>query len=103
MIDFLRTVRPDYVASIHQPLRGIGRHRRGVHWQERLSRNLDLPRKWFGVGNPAGTVSPTLTGWYNARFEDDGVATTIEYGASPSWRFRTVKAGRGITAAALVR
>ncbi|MFC5729146.1 MULTISPECIES: M14 family zinc carboxypeptidase [Nocardioides] len=103
MIAFLREVRPDYIASIHQPLYGIGRHRGGIRWQERLSRNLDLPRRFFGVGNPRGTVSPTLTGWYSARFRDHGVATTIEYGARPGRRFVTVKAGRGITAAARVR
>lgn len=98
MMRFLDDVRPNYIASIHQPLRGIGRSTRGQAWQERLSRNLALPRKWFGVGNPTGTVSPTLTGWYNARHR--GVATTIEYAASPSTRFRTVLAGRGIPRAA---
>ncbi|WP_435771290.1 M14 family zinc carboxypeptidase [Nocardioides sp. SYSU DS0651] len=103
MIEFLRTVKPDYIASIHQPLRAVGKHRGGIYWQRRLARNLDLPRRWLGVGNPTGTVSPTLTGWYNARFRDHGVATTIEYGARPSTRYRTVKAGRGIAAAALVR
>lgn len=98
MMRFLTDVQPNYIASIHQPLRGIGRSSRGQAWQERLSRNLSLPRKWFGVGNPTGTVSPTLTGWYNARYR--GVATTIEYAASPSARFRTVVAGRGIPRAA---
>ena len=98
MMRFLADVRPSYIASIHQPLRGIGRSSRGQAWQERLARHLGLPRKWFGVGNPAGTVSPTMTGWYNARFR--GVATTIEYAASPSARFRTVLAGRGIPRAA---
>lgn len=94
MMRFLADVRPDFIASIHQPLRGIGRSSRGQTWQERLSRHLGLPRKWFGVGNPTGTVSPTLTGWFNARHP--GVAITIEYGASPSFRYRTVLAGRGI-------
>ncbi len=94
MMRFLADVRPDFIASIHQPLRGIGRSSRGQTWQQRLSHHLGLPRKWFGVGNPAGTVSPTLTGWYNARHP--GVAITIEYGASPSFRYRTVLAGRGI-------
>lgn len=94
MMRFLADVRPDFIASIHQPLRGIGRSSRGQTWQQRLSQHLGLPRKWFGVGNPTGTVSPTLTGWYNARHP--GVAITIEYGASPSFRYRTVLAGRGI-------
>lgn len=98
MMRFLADVRPTYIASIHQPLRGIGRSSRGQVWQERLSRNLGLPRKWFGVGNPTGTVSPTLTGWFNAR--QPGVAITIEYGASPSARFRNRIAGLGIPRAA---
>jgi predicted deacylase len=102
MIRFLQRVRPDYVASIHQPLHGIGRGGRDVRWERRLALNLHLPRRSFGVGNPSGTVSPTLTGWYDARPARDGVATTIEYGARTSRRYRTVVAGRGIARAARV-
>lgn len=98
MMRFLASTRPTFIASIHQPLRGIGRSSKGPSFQARLSRNLGLPRKWFGVGNPTGTVSPTLTGWYNARHP--GVAITIEYAASPSAYFRNQRAGRGIPRAA---
>jgi murein peptide amidase A len=103
LMAFLRDVKPDFIASIHQPLYGIGKHRGGTVWQRSLSRNLDLPRRHFGVGNPTGTVSPTMTGWYNTRLRDHGVATTIEYGHRPSHHFTTVKAGRGIVDAARMR
>lgn len=98
LMRFLAGARPNYVASIHQPLRGVGRSGPGIPWERRLARNLGLPLKSFGVGNPTGTVSPTMTGWYNQRYR--GIATTIEYGARPSSRFRTVVAGRGIARAA---
>lgn len=103
MMAFLGKVMPDYIASIHQPLRGIGRSGRDVRWEKRLARNLHLPRRHFGVGNPSGTISPTLTGWYDSTLGRHGVATTIEYGARTSLRFRTKVAGRGIARAARVR
>lgn len=103
LMQLLREVRPDYIASIHQPLRGIGRSGRDVPWERRLARNLHLPRRHFGVGNPTGTVSPTMTGWYDRRLGRHGVATTIEYGARTSLRFRTKVAGRGIARAARIR
>lgn len=103
VMGFLRRVKPDFIASIHQPLYAVGAGRTHVAWQRRLARNLDLPRRHLGVGTPSGKVSPTMTGWYNARFGKHGVATTIEYGASPSRHYRTVKAGRGIVRAALIR
>jgi hypothetical protein len=102
MIRFLDQVRPDYIASIHQPLHGIGRGSGHLPWLRRLHRELGLPLKWFGVGNPRGTVSPTMTGWYNRHHGSDGVATTIEYAAHPGRAFITVRAGRGIARAARV-
>lgn len=102
MIAFLRKVKPDYIASIHQPLYAIGISGQDVAWEKRLARNLALPRRHLGVGTPAGKVSPTLTGWYNSRLGRHGVATTIEYGYSPSTRYVTEVAGKGILRAALV-
>ena len=99
---FLTDVRPDYIASIHQPLYGIGRNNIDVPWERRLSSYLRLPRKYFGVGNPSGTVSPTMTGWYNRRLGRHGVATTIEYGARTTAYFRNTGAGRGICRAARI-
>lgn len=102
MMAFLRRVKPDYIASIHQPLHGIGKTGEDVAWEKRLARNLNLPRKYFGVSQGKG-VSPTLTGWYNHRLGRHGTATTIEYGASPGTRYRTRTAGLGIARAAKVR
>ncbi|MBM9461155.1 DUF2817 domain-containing protein [Nocardioides sp. zg-536] len=102
LIRFLRNVKPDYIASIHQPLRGIGSGGRDVKWERRLAKNLNLPRRYFGVGNPTGTISPTMTGWYGVRMDRFGVATTIEYGARTTRRYRTKVAGRGIARAARV-
>ncbi|WP_408897720.1 M14 family zinc carboxypeptidase [Nocardioides sp. R1-1] len=102
MIDFLRQVKPDLIASIHQPLRAIGRGGHG-RWERRLARELDLPRRHLGVGNPAGTDSPTLTAWYDTTLGDHGAAVTVEYGARTSHRYRTRVAGRGIARAARVR
>lgn len=103
LMNFLRNVKPDFIASIHQPLYGIGKSHLGIAYQRRLAANLGLPRRSFGVGNPTGTVSPTMTGWYQARLGDNGVAITIEYGARPSTYFTTVRAGRGIARAGLIR
>lgn len=102
MRDFLDQVRPDYIASIHQPLRAIGR---GGHdrWERRLARHLDLPRRHLGVGNPSGTDAPTLTAWYDSTLGEHGVATTIEYAARTTHRYRTRIAGRGIARAARIR
>lgn len=102
MMRFLAAVKPDYIASIHQPLDGIGRGGGRPRWLHRLHRQLGLPIKSFGVGNPVGTVSPTMTGWYNRHYSSSGVATTIEYTAHPRPRFVTVRAGRGIARAARV-
>ena len=99
MMRFLKAVKPDYVASLHQPLHGIGKSGHDVPWERRLARNLRLPRKHFGIAQGPG-VSPTLTGWYNHRFGRHGTATTIEYGAAPTLRYRTRTAGVGICRAA---
>ncbi|TNM38637.1 murein peptide amidase A [Nocardioides albidus] len=102
MMAFLSQVRPDYIASIHQPLRAIGRGGHG-RWERRLARFLHLPRRHLGVGNPAGTDSPTLTAWYDTTHGQDGAAVTVEYGARTTHRYRTRVAGRGIARAARVR
>lgn len=102
MMRFLKRIKPDYIASIHQPLYAIGAGSTGKKWQRRLGRNLDLPVRALGVGTPSGQVSPTLTGWYNDRHDRHGVATTIEYGASPTARYKTVVAGDGIVRAAKI-
>ena len=100
MMRFLSRVKPYRIASLHQPLHAIGRGGHAPVWLRRLHHNLGLPVRYLGVGNPRGTVSPTMTGWYNAHYRKYGVATTIEYGARPGRHFVTVRAGRGIARAA---
>ncbi|WGX97141.1 M14 family zinc carboxypeptidase [Nocardioides sp. L-11A] len=102
MMAFLRQVQPDLIASIHQPLRAIGRGGHG-RWEKRLARRLDLPRRHLGVGNPSGTDAPTLTAWYDTTLGEHGAATTVEYGARTTHRYRTKIAGRGIARAARIR
>jgi protein MpaA len=102
MIRFLSRKQPDYIASIHQALHGIGIGGNDPAWLRRLHRNLGLSLKSFGVGNPTGTVSPTLTGWYDKHYGAHATATTIEYGARPSLRWMTSYAATGIARSALL-
>lgn len=99
MMRFLRRYRPDYIASIHQPLKGIGKSGKDAGFERRLAANLGLRRKHFGVRHGRGT-SPTMTGWYNRTLGRHGTAITIEYGRKPSTAFVTSRAGRGILRAA---
>ena len=79
---FLREIRPSYVVSFHQPLRGVGRTvRRGSAFVQRLHRGLRLPVKSF---NCSGVCHGTMTEWFNANFR--GVAVTVEYGRGVSRR-----------------
>ena len=73
---FLRKIRPTYVVSFHQPLRGVGRAgSKGAPFVRRLHRGLRLPIKSF---NCSGKCHGTMTEWFNANFP--GVAVTVEYG-----------------------
>lgn len=101
MMRFLKRYKPDYIASIHQPLKGIGKSDKDVAFEKRLAKYLGLKRKYFGVAQGKGT-SPTLTGWYNRYLGRHGTAITIEYGARPSKKYRTSTAARGIMRAARV-
>jgi murein peptide amidase A len=77
---FLRQVRPSYVVSFHQPLRGVGRAgSKGSAFVQRLHRGLRLPVKSF---NCSGVCHGTMTEWFNASFP--GVAVTVEYGSGVS-------------------
>jgi protein MpaA len=89
---FLRKVRPNYVVSFHQPLRGVGRTvRRGGAFVTRLRRGLQLPVKSF---NCSGVCHGTMTDWFNAQFR--GVAVTVEYGRGLSRRQATVTGPTGL-------
>ncbi|MCW2761163.1 MAG: hypothetical protein JWR85_1364 [Marmoricola sp.] len=73
---FLRAVRPAFVVSFHQPLRGVGRAGpKGTAFVRRLHRGLRLPMRSF---NCSGVCHGTMTEWFNASFP--GVAVTVEYG-----------------------
>jgi predicted deacylase len=77
---FLRKIRPAYVVSFHQPLRGVGRTGgKGASFVRRLHNGLRLPVKSF---NCSGRCHGTMTEWFNANFR--GVAVTVEYGRGVS-------------------
>jgi len=101
MMRFLKKHRPDYIASIHQPLKGIGKSGKDVAFEKRLAKQLGLKRKSFGVAQGKGT-SPTLTGWYNRYLGRHGTAITVEYAAKPSKTYRLSKAPHGILRAARI-
>jgi murein peptide amidase A len=73
---FLKAIRPSYVVSFHQPLKGVGRAGpKGKAFVNRLHRGLRLPVKSF---NCSSVCHGTMTEWFNAAFP--GVAVTVEYG-----------------------
>jgi hypothetical protein len=86
LMAFLTAVQPDEVASIHQPLKGIGRSPKGADFQRRLSRQLGLPITEMSrcVRRCPGwdAAEPTMSYWYNRHFP--GVMITVEYGKSPT-------------------
>jgi len=100
MMAFLKKYKPDYITSLHQPLKGIGKAGKDVAFEKRLAKELKLKRKYFGVAQGKGT-SPTLTGWYNRYYGKHGTAITVEYGRKPSAAY--VKgSSRGLMRAARV-
>jgi len=89
VMNFLDRVRPRWIVSFHQPLRGVDRDTKWPNFSRRLSRYLDLPLKDFVCG---GVCHGTMTGWFNHNY--GGAAVTVEYGAHPGhWRM-TVTAPR---------
>ncbi len=89
---FLKAVRPAYVVSFHQPLRGVGRAGpKGTAFVRRLHRGLRLPVKSF---NCSGACHGTMTEWFNASF--GGVAVTVEYGRGLSRRQATRTGPNGV-------
>ncbi len=98
LMAFLTSARPDLVSSVHQPLAAIGRTGAAAYLR-RLSRQLGLPIRELSVGTSTGRVSPTLTGWYGARYR--GSAVTVEYAARPSTAYVTQRAPNGLLRASL--
>jgi len=87
MMRFLRKVRPDYILSFHQPLRGVDTDSKRPKFARRVARKLHLPAKTLDCGS---VCHGTMTMWFNHRFR--GTALTVEYGAHPPRRYlrRTV-------------
>lgn len=100
LMAFLELVQPDEVASIHQPLRGIGRSPKGADFQRRLSRQLGLPVRQMSrcVAKCPGwdAAEPTMSSWYNEHFP--GVMITVEFSKSPSRAWLRGAAGKILAA-----
>lgn len=100
MVRFLADVRPEYVTSLHQPFGAVGRTSKLPAYVDRLAYWLRLPQQWIGAptagggGGGSSSDDPTLTSWYNKRYQ--GVAVTVELPRHPSTRYRTWTAGTGI-------
>jgi protein MpaA len=78
MMRFLRKVRPDYVLSFHQPLKGVDTDTKRPRFARKVARRLHLPAKTLDCGS---VCHGTMTMWFNHHFR--GTALTVEYGASP--------------------
>jgi murein peptide amidase A len=88
---FLRSFRPRWILSFHQPLYGVDTVTKNKRFSRKVARALNLPRKSFTCG---GVCHGTMTGWYNHRFA--GAALTAEYGAHPSRRRMRILAPRQV-------
>jgi predicted deacylase len=91
MMRFLRSVRPQYILSFHQPLNGVDTDTKDKSFARRVARHLHLKAKVFSCG---GVCHGTMTGWYNHNFA--GSALTVEYGAHPSRRLMRQTAPRQV-------
>jgi hypothetical protein len=92
---FMDNIDPDYVVSIHTPLRGLDvTHAKDRPFARRLSEELRLPNKQLRCN---GACHGTLSQWFN--HTHDGACVTIEFGADPSERYLTVRAPRGLVRA----
>ena len=119
MMRFLKKVRPTYVTSLHQPFGEVGLTTdKPRAFQRRLAKNLRLPLAEIGIGGPeprkltraqekkrglqpgGGDNSPTLTGWYNARYP--GTAITVEFVRRPRSAFVRRTAPKAILKASKV-
>jgi hypothetical protein len=94
---FLLAVKPHYLVSLHQPLRGVDTTDGGAldhAFRNRLARNLGLPLKAFRCWS---VCHGSMTGWYTTHRY--GIADTIEFGWHPTTGYLTGRAARGIVAA----
>jgi protein MpaA len=92
---FMNNIDPDYVVSIHTPLYGLDiTHAKDRAFARRLSKELNLPNKQLRCN---GACHGTLSQWFNHAHR--GACVTIEFGSSPSERYLTVRAPRGLVRA----
>lgn len=92
VLRFLRSVDPDYVAILHQPLYGVDDSYPKAHsFAYRLGRGLHLPRKVFRCNS---VCRGTLTQWFNAT--QPGQALTVEYGTTVTNYQETVTGPTGL-------
>lgn len=97
---FLRTIDPDHVVSLHQPLFGVDPRTKNPRFARRLAAKMYLPIKRIDCG---GSCHGTMTQWFNKRRSGDSI--TAELSANPSRRYltkvgpngmlRTLNASRG--------
>lgn len=91
---FLRKIRPHYLVSLHQPLRGVDATdgaRLDKAFRNRLARNLKLPIKAF---NCWSVCYGSMTPWYTKH--NYGLGFTIEFGRHPSTYMLTKRTPWGI-------
>ncbi|MFT4286666.1 M14 family zinc carboxypeptidase [Nocardioides sp.] len=91
MMAFLREVDPDVVLSFHQPLNGVDTDTKRPAFSRKVAKTLHLPTRTLACN---GSCHGTMTMWFNKRF--DGIALTVEYGASPSSSMLRGSAARGV-------
>lgn len=92
VLRFLRSVDPDRVVILHQPLYGVDDSYAKAHsFAYLLARGLHLPRKVFTCNS---VCRGTLTQWFNAT--QPGQALTVEYGKTVTNYQETITGPTGL-------
>ncbi|SDO46477.1 Zinc carboxypeptidase [Nakamurella panacisegetis] len=97
MYNFLNTLRPNRVVSLHQPLDAVDTTdggARDIAFRTALARNLGLPAEPLVCWS---VCHGSMTGWLTNT--QRGAAITVEFGPNPSSAYLTGTAARGIIAA----
>lgn len=97
MYSFLKALRPHYIVSLHQPLKGVDTTDGGSldhAFRNALAGNLNLPLKAFRCW---GFCHGSMTGWYTTHRY--GIAETVEFGWHPTTSYLTGRARSGVIAA----
>jgi murein peptide amidase A len=97
MYAFLKGLRPHYLVSLHQPLKGVDTTDGGSldhAFRDVLAANLGLPLKAFRCWS---ICHGSMTGWYTTHRY--GIGETVEFGWHPTTSYLTGHARRGMIAA----